>query len=133
MTKKELEQYYHLKREIAMNERKLRKLRAEAQYPASPILSDEPRGPHNNDSRVERLGAEIVDLEAIVAADQIKRIHELAKLERWISDIPDSLTRQIFYYRHVECMRWVDVAIHVGGGNTTESVRKIHDRYLKKS
>lgn len=132
MTKKELSQYYYLKKEIAADQRRLAKLKTEAYHPASPTLSDEPPGPHNNDSRIERLALEITDLEAIIAAKQIQCIHERAKLERFIADIEDSRMRLIFSYRYVDRLRWTAVAYRIGGGNTTDSVRKAHDRYLQK-
>lgn len=132
MTKKELSQYYYLKKEIAADQRRLARLKTEAYHPASPILSDEPPGPHNNDSRIERLALEITDLEAIIAAKQIQCIHERAKLERFIADIEDSRMRLIFSYRYVDRLRWTAVAYRIGGGNTTDSVRKAHDRYLQK-
>ena len=75
---------------------------------------------------------EITDLEAILAAKQIQRIHELAKLERFIGDIPDSLTRQIYTLRHVDGLRWAAVAYRVGGGNTADGVRMRHDRFLRE-
>ena len=132
MTKKELSQYYYLKREISSTQRRLAKLRAEAYHPASPVLSDEPPGPHTGESRVERLALEITDLEAILATKQIQCIHELAKLERFIADIPDSMTRQIFTLRHVERLRWAAVAYRAGGDNTPDGVRMKHDRYLRE-
>ena len=132
MTKKELSQCYYLKKEIRNDRERLERLRAEAKYPPTPKLSDEPPGPHTNEGRTERLALEIVDLEAIIAAKQIQRIHELGKLERFIADIEDSMTRQIFEYRHVDGMRWSEIATRMGGNNTPDSVRMAHDRYLKK-
>lgn len=133
MTKKELSQCYYLRKEIRSDEERLARLQAEAKYPPSPKLSDEPPGPPTNEGRTERLALEIVDLEAIIAAKHIQRIHELAKLERYISEIDDSLTRQVFSYRHVDGMRWTEIARALGGGNTADSVRMLHDRYLKKN
>ena len=132
MTKKELSQCYHLQREIEDDRERLARLREEAKRAPAPTLSDTPPGPHNGDSRTERLVAEILDLEAIIAAKQILRIHELAKLERYISDIDDSFTRRIFAFRHVDGLSWEQVAARVGGSNTSDGVRKVHDRYLQK-
>ena len=81
---------------------------------------------------MERAAAEIVDLQAIIAARQIQCIHERARLERWISGIPDSLTRQIFQARFVEGMTWAQVAEAVGGKNTEGSVKMACNRYLKR-
>lgn len=130
MTLKELSQLYYLNREIKADQKRLEELNRMVGAPSTPPLSDMPRPPHNVDSKVERLAAEIVDLQAIIAARQIQCIHERARLERWINEIPDSLTRQIFSHRFADCMSWVQVAQCVGGGNTEGSVKMICYRYL---
>ena len=130
MTLKELSQLYYLNREIAADQKRLDELNLMIGAPSSPPISDMPRAPHGVESKVERLAAEIVDLQAIIAARQIQCIHERARLERWISEIPDSLTREIFKCRFVECMSWLQVARNVGGGNTEGSVKMICYRYL---
>lgn len=130
MTLKELSQLYYLNREIKADQKRLEELNGMIGAPSTPPISDMPRAPHGVDSKVERLAAEIVDLQAIIAARQIQCIHERARLERWISDIPDSLTRLIFTYRFVDCLSWQKVAEAVGGGNTEGSVKMICYRYL---
>lgn len=132
MTLKELSQLYYLSREIAADQRRLNELTRMTDSPSSPPLSDMPRAPHSVESKVERLAAEIVDLQAIIAARQIQCIHERARLERWISDIPDSLMREIFKCRFSECMSWLEVAYHVGGNNTEGSVKMACYRYLRE-
>ena len=130
MTLKELSQLYYLNREIAADQKRLDELNRVIGAPSSPPISDMPRAPHGVESKVERLAAEIVDLQAIIAARQIQCIHERARLERWINEIPDSLTREIFKCRFVECMSWLQVARSVGGSNTEGSVKMICYRYL---
>lgn len=130
MTLKELSQLYYLNREIAADQKRLDELNRMIGAPSSPPISDMPRAPHSVESKVERLAAEIIDLQAIIAARQIQCIHERARLERWINEIPDSLTREIFKCRFVECMSWLQVARSVGGSNTEGSVKMICYRYL---
>lgn len=131
MTVKELSQLYWLNREIEMDQKRLEELEYQA-IPGSPIISDMPPGPHSNESKVEKLAAEIVDLKAIIAAKQIQCIHERQRLERYISEIPDSLTRSIFELRFANGLPWSQVAACLGGGNTTEGVKKRCYRYLKE-
>ena len=133
MTLKELSQLYYLNREIAADQKRLDELNRMIGAPSAPPLSDMPRAPHGVESKVERLAAEIVDLQAIIAARQIQCIHERARLERWISDIPDSLTRQIFTYRFADCMSWARVATLVGGGNNAGNVSERCYSYLRKT
>ena len=129
MTVKELSQLYWLNREIEMDQKRLEELEYKA-VPGSPIISDMPAAPHSNESKVEKMAAEIVDLKAIIAAKQIQCIHERQRLERYISTIPDSLTRSIFELRFANGLPWTQVAACLGGGNTTDGVKKRCYRYL---
>lgn len=129
MTVNELSQLYYLNREIERDKKQLEDLEWSA-IPGSPIISDMPTGSHNNESQVEKLAAEITDLKAIIAAKQIQCIHERLRLERYIATIPDSLTRSIFELRFANGLTWTQVALSIGGGNTTESVKKRCYRYL---
>lgn len=57
------------------------------------------------------------------------------KIECFIAEIEDDITRGVFYYRYLHGKNrksWIAVAYSVSGGNTAEGVRKIHDRYLQK-
>ncbi|MDU7251007.1 MAG: RNA polymerase subunit sigma-24 [Clostridium sp.] len=64
-----------------------------------------------------------------------RRISELMDLveetNEFIEGIEDSLTRQIISLRYVIGLTWEEVAANVGGGTTTESVRKVAERFLK--
>lgn len=57
---------------------------------------------------------------------------ELKRLISYIARIDDALTRRIFELRYIEKCSWEQVAGRIGGGNTPESVRKRHTRYLKE-
>lgn len=131
MTLKELSQLYYLKREIAMDERRLEELRTKAASPPSPRLDGMPQGA-GGESRVERFAVEAADLSAIIAAKREQCIHKRRRLERYISDIDDSLTRQIFTLRFVDGLSWVQVARRVGGSNTEKNVSVICYRYIKR-
>lgn len=56
----------------------------------------------------------------------------LNEVEVFVDGIEDSRLRRIFRYRYVDNMSWLQVAIQMGGRTTAESVRKEHDRFLKK-
>ncbi len=131
MTIQELSQLYWLNREIELDQQRLAELRSNAS-PRSPSLTGLPGG-GDNSSSVERLAAEIVDLQAIIDAKHLQCIHERSRLERYIADIDDSLTRMIFRLRFVNGLSWQQVAASVGGGNTADSVKKTCYRYLKKT
>lgn len=137
MTLKELSQLYYLTREIEADQRRLEELERLAGAPSSSNLSGMPRAPHGADSKIERMAAEIVDLQAIIAARQIQCIHERARLERWISEIDDSFTRQIYLLRFAESASWNEVADRMttqyGKDITEYAVKQRCYRYLDEA
>lgn len=130
MTLKELSQLYYLNREIERDQERLEALRSRASSPSGPNLTGMPSG-GSFDNRLERMCAEIIDLEAIIAAKITQCVHERNRLERYIKDIPDSLTRQIFTLRFINGLNWVQVAASLGN-NTPDSVRMTCNRYIAK-
>lgn len=56
----------------------------------------------------------------------------LIQAHEYIDAIDDSLIRQIITLRHVCGLTWCKVAARVGGDNTAESVRKMHDRFFER-
>lgn len=132
MTMKELSQLYYLDREIKLDRERLAELRSDLMSPKSPSYDGMPKSP-NPDPAMERCVAEIADLEAIIQAKIEQRVYERSRLERYIANIPDSLTRQIFTLRFVDGLKWEEVADKVGGHNTGYSVKKICYRFIAKN
>lgn len=130
MTLKELSQLYYLDREIKLDRERLAELRSDLMNPKSPSYDGMPKSP-NPDPAMERCVAEIADLEAIIQAKIEQRVYERSRLERYIADIPDSLTRQIFTLRFVEGMRWEEVADKIG--SSSYSVKHICYRFIAKN
>lgn len=130
MTLKELSQLYYLNREIELDRARLAELRSDLSNPKSPKYDGMPHSP-NPENAIERYAAEIADLEAIIQAKLEQQIYERKRLERYIADIPDSLTRQIFTLRFIQGKRWEEVADGIGGSNA-DSVKKTCYRYLAK-
>ena len=69
----------------------------------------------------------------------LQRLRKLQRqkedIECFVDGIEDSIIRRIFEYRHLEGsyrLSWQQVAIKIGGGNTADGVRMVHDRYLRK-
>lgn len=127
MTKKELSQLYYLNREVEQLQERCEELRGAVEKVTS-IITDMPRGGQRND-----LKDELIDLIDLLALKQKQCLIEQSRIERYINNIPDSLTRQIFALRFINGLSWRQVAFSVGGGNTEESVRQLAHRYLKKS
>jgi len=132
MTQKEVSQYYWLCKEIKLDEERLEELKLEAYNQKSPSLSGMPRGSEVT-SKVERYAVEITDLEAIIAAKRLQCIHERNRIERFIADIPDSMTRMIFTLRSIKCLTWRQVAQRMGGPMSEENAKQIFSRYLRST
>ena len=130
MTLKELSQLYYLNREIEMDQRRLRELEARA-LPGAQVIMGMPHGSGVADI-VGRYAAEIADLRGIIEAKHQQCLYERSRLERYIADIDDSLLRQIFTYRFVNGLPWLQVAACIGGNNTADSVRVACNRYIEK-
>lgn len=131
MTLNELSQLYWLTREIEADRRRLQELEQKASAPSSVNLSGAPRI-NREVSSVELMAERIVELKNAIQKKQEKNIAERIRLERYISEIPDSYLRQTFYYRFVLGLSWRQVAFRLGGGNTADGVRKACRRYLDK-
>lgn len=128
MTGKELSQLYYLRKEIQKQEERIYILRAKAEKITTNISAT--YGCRNATDKISQIVAVIADLERLMEHNKEKCIVEQQRIEKYISSIEDSLTREIFRLRHIDCFSWNKVAIEVGGGNTADSVRMIHKRYL---
>lgn len=131
MTVRELSQLYYLKREIELDKERLARLRQSALSHSSAVTGM-PRGAKGGD-RVASLAAEMADLTALIETKIVQCVYEKRRLERFIAQIPDSITRQVFTLRFVEGMSWRQVARALGGGNNAGSVRMMCYRYLDKN
>lgn len=131
MTLKELSQLYYLNREIEMDKRRLWELEARA-LPGAQVITGMPHGSGVADI-VGRYAAEIADLRGIIEAKHQQCLYERSRLERYIAGIDDSLLRQIFTYRFINGLPWLQVAACIGGNNTADSAKKQVYRYLQKN
>ena len=158
MTVKELSQLYNLNREIEADqlrlirledeiqkdESKLRYLEAKAASISSPGFDGMPKSPSAG-NKIEISVGELLDLRDLIArkkelrsecamtihAKQILCLTERNRLERYIANVPDSLTRQIMTLRFINGHGWWQVAYSIGGNNTGDSVRMNVKRYLE--
>ena len=129
MDKKELNQIYYLEKEIDMWRKALSRIQSRSLLPSQEITGT-PFGSGISD-KVGNLATSEVDIKNKIEELQKRVYEEQYRLLKYIDTIEDSLMRQIMYHRHVLCMKWNEVAMVVGGGNTEDSVRKAHDRFLE--
>lgn len=129
MTRKELSQLYYLNREIEQDKQRLAELEAAATSTGARITGL----PHASGvSDKTSLAVEIGYLRDIIGNKMERAMYEYKRLISYIDNIDDSLTRQIFMYRFVNGYNWVQVAMHIGGGNTPKCLSNICYRYISK-
>lgn len=121
MTKKELSQLYYLNREIEQLTKQLKDLQQKRKIQGLPYID------------TEDIQTEIEDCKITLKTKQKKAMKEYNRLVKYIDGIDDSLSRQIIGLRYINGLSWKQVAFHIGGGNTPDSVRKVHDRWLLKN
>lgn len=105
ITKRELEEYRSVRREVIEERERLCSMRSAK----SKRLAEE------LERKIARLDRQQVDVERFIAA------------------IPDSLVRRIAVSRFIECRSWESVARKLGGYNTAEAVRKIWQRWARNN
>lgn len=130
MTLKELSQLFYIKKEIAYYEEKILQLKNSAEKTTQNISSLP--GANQVNDKVGENATNIVQYNAQIEIDKNLMEIECKKLESYIKNIDDSLTRQIFELRFIKGYQWQKIAISIGGGNTKDSVKKIVYRYIKK-
>lgn len=127
VTLKELSQYYYLKQEIKRYEEKIIELENKATSTTQSITGM----PHNSgvSDKVGNNATEISYYRSQIELDKLKCKNELKRLDGYIRDINDSLTRQIFELRFIDRLKWQEVADIIG--SSEYSVKHICYRYIK--
>lgn len=141
MTKAELMQLRSLNSEITMLKKQLKEIeetqdelyhetvrgsQREFPYLLHSIAVTSIADPQAAESRKEK----IKGTKALIAQKIEQCDIEYRRLIRYINSIPDSLIRQIMTYRYINAYNWIQIARHIGGNNTPDSVRMAHNRFL---
>lgn len=115
MTEKHLSEMKLLNREIALDKSHLASLEAQLRHYKNEEIS----------SRIRSLKAKI----------EAKIKHSLAlydEINDFIMSIDDALIRLIIALRFINSLTWEQIALHIGGNNTADGVRKLYKRYAKR-
>lgn len=95
----------------------------------SPEITGMPRGSNTPDPTAERAISEtkiMGRIERLVAEQE----EESERIMDWIQTIEDPMIQTIMHARYIKGKSWTAVAYSVGGNNTPDSVRMLHNRYL---
>lgn len=128
-TRKDLSQLYYLKREIRNDERRLQDMK-DAATKITQSMSGMPGSGKKSDKTA--IAAEIADLESIIRSKNKMCVAHYNRIMRYVAEIDDSFMRQIITYRHVDMMKWRDIAQKIGGGNSEDGIRMAYTRFVEK-
>ena len=118
MTKQELLELAALYREISRQEKKLGKLE-KSRFSESA-----------DQTAVNQRRQEIERLREKMGQNVLRFQQESARLRQYADGCTDRLMRQILILRYADGCSWEQVAAGIGGDNTPEGIRMIHNRYL---
>ena len=128
MTKESLSQLCWLKLEVEELSTRIRKIEHALSGRTSRIDSMPWLGNNPKDTLGD-LMPELCDLKDKLQQSRARAMTEFSKLQAFIETIDDSQVRLIFTMRYLDNLSWHQVAWRLGG-NTADSVRMIHNRYL---
>ena len=135
MTYEDLYRVKDLDAEIKRYDQRIDELRAQRTAISALAFDREPSGRNDSpgrESKIERLTAEIIDLEQLLHINREKRIVEKQRLERFISSVDDSTVRRIIELRFNAVLSWNEVAARMGSGYTVGSLKMMLSRYLER-
>lgn len=136
MTREELEEIFHIRKEIQDIEKRISRIEKQSTMVADAVQKGYKRRAiiygvdvkrayklQSNYERLKKFKIQLVDKEK--------------EIEDYIEIIPFSEIRQIFRYRYLDGMNWIQVAHQMNSKYSNreyneDSVRMKHDRYLKK-
>ncbi|MCL2562816.1 MAG: DUF1492 domain-containing protein [Oscillospiraceae bacterium] len=129
MTKERLSQLAWLKLEIEELTNRIRRIESALSGRASRINGMSWLG--GTKDFMGDLAPQLCDLKDQLARIRNTAMAECTELQSFIGEIDDSQVRLIFTLRYIDSLSWHQVAWRLGG-NTSDSVRMTHNRYLAR-
>jgi len=128
MTIDELKNYRKLAYSIRYWRRELEAMKANS-YVKSPQMTGMPGSGELPDPTAERALRENKLMERIQRMER-EQSQEAERIMAWIQSIEDPMIQVIMHARYIKGKSWVGVSVAVGGSNSPDSVRMMHNRYL---
>ena len=134
MTRQKLKQVRYLKREIKLLQEQI--LTLESEIVTDKVTGSDPEHPWTERHYIIKGLPGERNEKLLRLRDRLERrksdLQDLrAEIFEWVEGIEDSLLRQVIILRHVNGLSWRQVAREIGGGNTADGVRMLHDRYFE--
>lgn len=137
MNKNELEEVFHIKKEIDDLDKRISRLRKQSIMVGDVVQNGYKRHAHIYGEDIKRT-YKLHGLENKFDKYQIMLINKQNEIEEYIEVIPFSEIRQIFRLRYLDNKNWVQIShemnsLYKSREYTEDSVRHKHDRYLEKN
>lgn len=140
MTRKELEEVFHIEKEIQDIEKRIEKYEDNPKTIKSKGTCSSASFPYTEQHYMvecAEYNPKMYTLKAKLKLFQEKLENKKQEIEDYIETIPFSEIRQIFRYRYLDNKNWVQIAhemnkLYRKEEYTENSVRHKHDRYLEK-
>lgn len=129
--KNALVQYCDLKKEIEKLESRLEKIRKTSQMASDVVQNGYKRHAVIYGYDVIR-AAKLEKLESILQDRYDTLLDMQTEIETYISSIEKSDIRQIFEYRYIDGMNWIQIQIAMEY-NSEDTARKKHDKYIEEN
>ena len=124
VTREELNQLYHLQREIEGQRQRIKELRNTLK---SPAMSGMPRGGGVSDPVAKTV--ELMERQEEMLAENLQKcLEQQNRLLEFVRSVEDSRMRQILCYRQLDGLNWVQVAHRMSV--TPESVKMAYKRFF---
>lgn len=136
MNKEELEEVFYIQREIKQLEICIEKLKNKANMIADVVQNGYKRRAIIQGVDV-KIDYKLRNYYEQLKEFRIKLIDKQRQIESYIEEIPFSEIRQIFRLRYIEGMNWIQAShemnrLYKNREYNDDSIRKKHDRFLKK-
>lgn len=133
---KELEEIFHIRKEIQDLEKRISRIEKQSTMVADAVQKGYKRRAIIYGVDVKRAYKLQSNYEKLKKF-KIQLVDKEKEIEDYIEIIPFSEIRQIFRYRYLDGMNWIQVAHQMNSKYSNreyndDSVRKKHDRYLEK-
>ncbi|MBQ7411932.1 MAG: hypothetical protein IJW10_03390 [Clostridia bacterium] len=116
--------------------KRLHALNKEIEYEKSRLYSFRKRSDHLGIAGIGSIrksdyANEIKALEVEISAHLNECLALYKEIMDFINAIPDPLLRLALSLKYINGLDWEQVAVHIGGGNSPDAIRKCCERYLK--
>jgi DNA-directed RNA polymerase specialized sigma subunit len=128
ITKERLKEYVWLKKEIETQKERLEHIRSQLTSFQSPNLDGMPRSSFDFDRMAEAM-AKIDELERLIMKKPDEHQTECNEILEAISEMPDSLERQLLRLRYIDGLDWFDIYERLNYEHA--QTHRIHARALK--